>query len=112
MRRRPARLPVRSRTGRCAMRVLVTESGRRLRVHGRLERRNVRRGWVLQELEQVGPHMRLPTALEVVEAEDEAARADQRLCIGLGHGIRVRARLDLVVWACEAAEVRPDCAAL
>ena len=48
------------------------------------------RARVLQELQQVSPHLRLPASLKVVEAEDEAASADQRLRIGLRDRIRVR----------------------
>src|ERR1017187_821365 len=94
------------------MSLSVAESGRRLRIHRCLDRRDVRAARILQELQQGSPHLRLPASLEVVEAEDEAACVDQRGRVRLGDRIRVGTRLDLVVRGCEAAEMRPDGAPL
>src|SRR5579863_9990819 len=102
-----------SRTGRLRdLQVLVAQSRGRLRVHRRLDGRDIGRARVLEELNEVGPEPRLPAALEVVEAEYEAACIDQRLGIGLGHGIGIRALRHLVVRRGESTEVRPDCARL
>src|ERR1700686_2470422 len=74
---------------------LVAETRGGLLVHGRLDRRNVT--GILEEVEQVLPHIFLPGALQVIKAPLKATGATQRLRNALADRVGVRARRHLVV---------------